>query len=94
MPTYEDDRLYIDGKPGRIDSAGVEWFACDPYPTWYRRENNELTYFYDGESYLDWGEYAWEEHERTLDPEWEEYLRLCEKFETPSNWHKKEEYDD
>ncbi len=27
---------------GRIDVNGVEWFACDPYPTFYRRENGEL----------------------------------------------------
>lgn len=29
-------------KPGRKDIDGVEWWACDPYPTWYRWENNEL----------------------------------------------------
>lgn len=22
--------------PGRLDVNGVEWWACDPYPTWYR----------------------------------------------------------
>ena len=27
---------------GRVDRDGVEWFACDPYPTWYRRENGKL----------------------------------------------------
>lgn len=24
--------------PGRLDVDGVEWWACDPYPTWYRWE--------------------------------------------------------
>lgn len=28
--------------PGRLDIDGVEWWACDPYPTWYRWENGEL----------------------------------------------------
>lgn len=23
-------------KPGRLDVNGVEWWACDPYPTWFR----------------------------------------------------------
>lgn len=23
-------------QPGRKDINGVEWWACDPYPTWYR----------------------------------------------------------
>jgi len=23
----------------RLDVNGVEWFACDPYPTWFRWEN-------------------------------------------------------
>ncbi|QDF17598.1 hypothetical protein SEA_YAGO84_67 [Gordonia phage Yago84] len=26
---------------GRIDVDGVEWFACDPYPTWYRWERGD-----------------------------------------------------
>lgn len=29
-------------QPGRLDVNGVEWWACDPYPTWYRWENGEL----------------------------------------------------
>jgi hypothetical protein len=28
--------------PGRLDIDGVEWWACDPYPTWFRWENGEL----------------------------------------------------
>lgn len=29
---------------GRLDIKGVEWWATDPYPTWYRwEENGELT---------------------------------------------------
>lgn len=30
------------GTPGRIDRNGVEWWACDPYPTWYRWVDNVL----------------------------------------------------
>lgn len=26
---------------GRIDVDGSVWFACDPYPTWYRWEDND-----------------------------------------------------
>lgn len=40
---YTDARPYEDPhKPGRKDVDGVEWWACDPYPTWYRWENGEL----------------------------------------------------
>jgi hypothetical protein len=28
--------------PGRLDVDGVEWWACDPYPTWFRWEDGEL----------------------------------------------------
>lgn len=35
-------RRYEHSQPGRIDSDGIEWWACDPYPTWYRWENGEL----------------------------------------------------
>lgn len=34
---YEDP-----DKPGRKDVNGVEWWACDPYPTWFRWEGGEL----------------------------------------------------
>lgn len=27
---------------GRLDVDGVEWFACDPYPCWYRWEGDDL----------------------------------------------------
>lgn len=37
-----EPRPYTHGTPGRLDTDGVEWFACDPYPTWYRWENGEL----------------------------------------------------
>lgn len=33
---------YRVGTPGRLDVAGVEWWACDPYPTWYRYEGTTL----------------------------------------------------
>lgn len=29
-------------QPGRFDVNGVEWWACDPYPTWYRWEKGVL----------------------------------------------------
>lgn len=25
-----------------MDTDGIEWFACDPYPTWYRWDDGEL----------------------------------------------------
>ncbi len=30
------------GTPGRFDADGVEWWACDPYPFWYRWEGRML----------------------------------------------------
>lgn len=27
---------------GRLDVNGVEWWVCDPYPTWYRWEGRDL----------------------------------------------------
>lgn len=27
---------------GRLDINGVEWWACDPYPTWYRWDGDSL----------------------------------------------------
>jgi hypothetical protein len=35
-PTVEERRTV------RLDNEGVEWVACDPYPTWYRRVHGEL----------------------------------------------------
>lgn len=34
----EEPRPYTrDSNTGpRVDAEGVEWYACDPYPTWYR----------------------------------------------------------
>jgi len=29
-------------EPGRLDKDGVEWWACDPYPTWFRYEGDRL----------------------------------------------------
>lgn len=26
----------------RLDKDGVGWYACDPYPTWYRWEDGTL----------------------------------------------------
>lgn len=40
---------------GRLDVNGVEWWACDPYPTWYRWEDGELyTRWYDVETPAEW----------------------------------------
>jgi hypothetical protein len=39
---WEEIRPYTDGTQGRTDVDGVVWFACDPYPTWYRWENSVL----------------------------------------------------
>lgn len=36
-PVLASGRMYaVPGQPGRLDVNGVEWFACDPYPTWFR----------------------------------------------------------
>ena len=34
----QDGRPRTQGHPDgpRVDIDGVAWFACDPYPTWYR----------------------------------------------------------
>lgn len=35
--TYPAGAPYTDPeKPGRLDTNGDEWYACDPYPTWFR----------------------------------------------------------
>ena len=26
----------------RVDTSGVAWYACDPYPTWYRWVDGKL----------------------------------------------------
>ena len=33
-----DDRPYVWPNPPRLDVDGVEWWATDPYPLWYRYE--------------------------------------------------------
>ena len=33
---------YRGGGPGRLDVNGEEWWACDPYPTWYRWDGDVL----------------------------------------------------
>lgn len=33
--TFEDEP--------RLDKDGTEWYACDPYPTWYRWTENPRT---------------------------------------------------
>lgn len=30
------------GVMGRIDVNGIEWWACDPYPTWFRWDEDGL----------------------------------------------------
>lgn len=34
---FEDPRL-----PGRLDRAGRQWWACDPYPHWFRWSDGAL----------------------------------------------------
>lgn len=34
-------RAYSYGTPGRKDVNGIVWWACDPYPTWYRFERDK-----------------------------------------------------
>jgi hypothetical protein len=48
-PTLEERRTV------RLDNEGVEWFACDPYPTWYRRVDGEvLTLTSLGDEFCGW----------------------------------------
>lgn len=35
-------RMYQWPGPGKVDNGGIEWFACDPYITWFRWEDGEL----------------------------------------------------
>lgn len=41
----DDSRRWIKGHPDgpRRDVDGVEWWACDPYPTWYRADRTATT---------------------------------------------------
>lgn len=35
----ESLRPFMDpSQPGRLDRDGVQWYATDPYPTWFRRD--------------------------------------------------------
>jgi hypothetical protein len=43
------------GTPGRLDVNGIEWWACDPYPTWYR--------WVDGVLHTREGDYLGQVHE-------------------------------
>ena len=38
---------------GRFDVNGVQWFACDPYPTWYRWEDGKLITRSDRDGWAD-----------------------------------------
>jgi hypothetical protein len=41
--TEEEPRRWTRGSgQGRLDANGVEWFACDPYPYWYRWADGHL----------------------------------------------------
>ena len=42
--TTEERRQWEEGHPDgpRLDVDGVAWSACDPYPTWYRWEDDRL----------------------------------------------------
>lgn len=36
------ERPFTSDTPGLTDKDGVVWYACDPYPTWYRWEGKKL----------------------------------------------------
>lgn len=38
----DNEAKWRTGGEGRLDVNGVRWWACDPYPTWYRWEGREL----------------------------------------------------
>lgn len=40
----DESRRWTQGHPDgpRFDADGVAWFACDPYPTWYRWDDGRL----------------------------------------------------
>lgn len=61
-----EDRQWGDPtKPGRVDRDGIEWWACDPYPTWYRWEDGKL--HLRGAQAAVWGDTQWQE-EKIEDP--------------------------
>lgn len=42
---YATGQPYGPGWPsGRMCLRGYEWFACDPYPTWFRWEDDKLIF--------------------------------------------------
>lgn len=49
-----DEATWRSGGEGRLDADGVRWWACDPYPTWYRWEGGEL--FTDIDRTAEWAE--------------------------------------
>ena len=48
-------RKWMDqNKPGRLDVDGIEWYATDPYPTWFRRDKTgEIIEPYDEPEWAD-----------------------------------------
>lgn len=42
----------------RVDAEGIEWYACDPWPTWYRYEKGALILRADVDKPADWAEAA------------------------------------
>lgn len=51
----EELRPFTWGTDGRLDNDGTVWYACDPYPTWFRWEDGKLilprfkSYYEDGD---------------------------------------------
>lgn len=38
----QNEERWRSGGEGRLDVNGVRWWACDPYPTWYRWDDRNL----------------------------------------------------
>lgn len=36
MSELSNEERWRSGGEGRLDADGLRWWACDPYPTWYR----------------------------------------------------------
>lgn len=52
--TPDARRWTAESGQGRLDVDGTEWFACDPYPTWYRYDGPQLfTRDYDSPAWAD-----------------------------------------
>lgn len=73
------DRHYEDpSKPGRMDVNGEEWWACDPYPTWYRWAEGDVVHGPSGQ---------WADKPNVTSVEWvEKQLRDAEAGLAHQQW--------